>query len=63
MFDKLLDNEKLNGFHEKLRSFSVKTTVWKFNKFSATQILREIKLRWFETLKNVIFGNFKGCEI
>ena len=38
-------------------------TIWKFNNFSATQILSEIKFWWFETLKNIIFGNSKGSEI
>ena len=34
-------------------------TVWKFNNFSANQILREIKFWWFETLKNINFGNLE----
>ena len=31
---------------------------WKFKDFSATQILREINLGWFQKVKNCCFNNF-----
>ena len=43
---------------QKLSKCEEGLTLLKFDDFTTTQILREIKFWWIETVKNVIFCNF-----
>ena len=36
--------------------------MWKFQKFSVTNILREINFGWFQKVKNCHFNDFEGFE-
>ena len=38
------------------------STIWKFSKFSAILILREINFGWLQKVKNCRFNNFEGFE-
>ena len=62
-----LEDYLFNDYYKHVRSqpsikslSNLKGTVWKFNNFSTTKILREIKK--LKPSKNVIFGNCRGSE-
>ena len=54
---------KFTKFKDFTKNLSAKATVWNLNKFSATQVLREIKFTCSEILKIMLFDNFRDSEI